>query len=442
MPDNATPETPVPVLPDDLAVPTGPGGRPLRVAHLTTVDMSLALLLRTELEVDVAAGFQVYGLSAPGPYVPGIEALGVTHMPLDALTRAWDLARDAAAARELAATLRRLDLDVLHTHNPKTGVLGRLLGRAVGVPVVVNTCHGLWIRPGDPWIRRAFVLGAESAAARASHAELYQNATDRDTLARAVPAWRSRVVGNGTDLARFRPNPAARTRVRAELGVGDSELLVGGVGRQVTEKGIAEYREAARALAGKARFVWIGPEDPDKPDAFRIDHDTNPDTTTYDTDATRPRRAAGHPVVEHLGERSDMPDVYAALDLFVLPSHREGFSRSAMEAAATGVPMILSDIRGCREIGTHGEHLLLVPPHDPRALTDAVGRMLTDIGLRSRLAANAQARALAAFDQRRVAKVSIDTYRAVARRKGLGWGTCPARPAEGETPRSTGEGTA
>lgn len=401
------PEHPAPAdgtLPAGLVVPTGPGGRPLRVAHLTTVDMSLALLLRTELEVDVAAGFEVFGLSAPGEYVPEVEALGVTHVPLGALTRSWDLARDAAAARELAATLRALRLDVLHTHNPKTGVLGRLLGRAVGVPVVVNTCHGLWIRPGDPWPRRAFVLGAESAAARASHAELYQNATDQATLARAVPAWRSRVVGNGTDLSRFRPDPGARARIRAELGVQDDELLVGAVGRRVAEKGIAEYEDAARALAGKARFVWIGPEDPDKADAVA-------GTSTH---------------VENLGGRSDMPDVYAALDLFVLPSYREGFSRSAMEAAACGVPMVLSDIRGCREIGTHEEHLLLTPPGDAAALARAVDRMLTDAALRARLAAAGRARALAEFDQRQLARVSIDTYRAVARRKRLGWGTRPA----------------
>ncbi|NUU25129.1 MAG: glycosyltransferase [Streptomycetaceae bacterium] len=382
--------------------------------------MSLALLLRTELEVDVASGFEVFGLSAAGEYVPGIEALGVTHVPLDALTRSWDLARDAAAARELAATLRRLDLDVLHTHNPKTGVLGRLLGRAVGVPVVVNTCHGLWIRPGDPWPRRAFVLGAEALAARASHAELYQNATDHRTLARAVPGWRSRVVGNGTDLDRFRPDPAARARIRRELGVADDELLVGGVGRRVAEKGIAEYEQAARTLAGKARFVWIGPEDPDKPDAF-----TGDDTASN---------------VEHLGARHDMPDVYAALDLFVLPSYREGFSRSAMEAAATGVPMVLSDIRGCREIGTHGAHLLLVPPGDAAALAAAIDRMLTEPAMRARLAAAARERALVEFDQRRIAQMSLDTYRAVARRKGLGWGVRPAGPV-GPGHR-TGGGTA
>lgn len=376
----------------------GPGGRPLRVAHLTTVDMSLHLLLATELKVDLEAGFETYGISAPGPYVPQLEAIGVRHEPLHALTRAWRPRADAAAGRELLAVLRRIRPDVLHTHNPKTGVLGRILGRAAGVPVVVNTCHGLWAQAHDPLAKRAFVLGAEALAGRFSHAELYQNAEDRRTLARAVPRYRSRVVGNGVDLTRFGQGPAARARIRAELGVADGDLLVGGVGRQVAEKGIREYAEAARALAGKARFVWIGPPDPDKPDALD-----------------------GAGGVDFLGARGDMPELYAALDVFVLPSHREGFSRSAMEAAAGGLPMVLSDIRGCREIGTHGEHLLLAPPGDVRALTTALDRLLTEPDLRARLGTAAHRRALAEFDQRAVARVSLETYAAVARVRGLPW---------------------
>ncbi len=377
----------------------GPCGRPLRVAHLTTVDMSLQLLLGTELRADVEAGLEVFGLSAPGPWVSDVEKLGVTHVPLPSLTRSWSLRQDAAAGRELLRELRRLKLDVLHTHNPKTGVLGRVLGRAARIPVVVNTCHGLWLRPGDGLGRRAFVLGTESIAARASHFELYQNADDRQTLRRVVPTRRSQVVGNGIDLHRFRPDPAARARVRAELGVADDELLVGGVGRRVAEKGIAEYAAAARTLAGKARFVWIGPDDPDKPDAVRADE-------------------AG---VEFLGERSDMPAVYSALDVFVLPSHREGFSRSGMEAAACGVASVLTNIRGCREIGAHEREVLLVEPYDADALAAAVERLLLDSALRSQIAAAARKRALTEFDQRVVARTSLQTYLAVAQRKGLDW---------------------
>ena len=376
----------------------GPGGRPLRVAHLTTVDMSLALLLRTELEVDQQSGLQTFGISAPGPYVPQVEQLGITHIPIPALTRSWDLRRDGRAARELAAALRGLRLDVLHTHNPKTGVLGRVLGRMLRIPVVVNTCHGLWLRPGDPLARRAFVLGSEAVAALASDAELFQNGEDLRTLRRWTRTGHARVVGNGIDLCRFRPDPDGAARVRQELVVLPGELLVGAVGRLVAEKGIAEYAAAATRLAGKARFVWVGPADADKNDAVhRIDG------------------------VEQLGERSDMAAIYSALDVFVLPSHREGFSRSAMEAAACGAAMVLTDIRGCREIGDDQQHLLLVAPHDDLALTQAIERLLTDGAARLRLGSAARERAVAQFDQRLVARASLDTYLAVARRRRLGW---------------------
>jgi glycosyltransferase involved in cell wall biosynthesis len=116
-----------------------------------------------------------------------------------------------------------------------------------------------------------------------------------------------------------------------------------------------------------------------------------------------------------------MPEIYSALDVFVLPSHREGFSRSGMEAAACGVAAVLSDIRGCREIGTHEREVLLVPPRDAAALTVAIERLLLDTSLRARLANSARKRAVSHFDQRAVARVSLQTYAAVARRKGLDW---------------------
>jgi glycosyltransferase involved in cell wall biosynthesis len=167
----------------------------------------------------------------------------------------------------------------------------------------------------------------------------------------------------------------------------------------VEEKGVREYAEAARTVDGRARFVWVGPEDPDKPDALRGDLDG----------------------VRLLGERRDMPRIYNALDVFVLPSYREGFSRSAMEAAACGTAMVLSDIRGCREIGSDGEHLLLVPPRDPARLAQAIEILVRDERSREKLSECALARAREEFDQRRVARRSLTTYAEVARRKGLGW---------------------
>lgn len=359
-----------------------------RLAHLTTVDMSLALLLSTELETDLSDGHTVLGISAPGPYVDRVTALGVTHVPVPSLARSWAPLTDARAFVELLRTLRSLELDVLHTHTPKAGVLGRIAGRLAGVPVVVNTCHGLWARPDDRLLKRVLVYGAEALAVRFSDFELFQNSADAHTLRRFLKPNRWQVVGNGVDLQRFQPDPDGRRRVRAELGVADDELLVGTIGRRVREKGLAEFAEAAHRLRGQARFVWVGPEDA--------------------TDAVG--QVPHLDAVQFVGERTDMPAVYSALDIFVLASYREGFSRAAMEAAACGTPMVLTDIRGCREIGDGGVHALFVPPRDAGALNATIGRMLDRDGLRARLAGAAQARARSAFDQRQVARASLAAY--------------------------------
>ena len=375
----------------------------MRVAHLTTVDMSLALLLGTELAEDVAAGHHVFGISAPGPYVKRVEELGVTHVPVSSFTRSWNLRSDLAAFVELYRTIRRLKLDVLHTHTPKAGVMGRIAGRLAGVPVVVNTCHGLWARKEDPFLKRAFVYGAEGLAARFSDFELFQNAQDLETLKPALKRGRALVVGNGVDLERFQRDLEGRRRVRAEWGIGDDEILVGTIGRRVREKGLAEFAEAAHRLGDRATFVWVGPQD-DTDSATHVPHE----------DAVR-----------FVGERSDMPAVYSALDVFVLSSYREGFSRASMEAAACGAPMVLTDIRGCREIGTDGEHLLLVTPQDGAALTAGLGGLLDDPALRTRLGAAALDRAHAEFDQREIARMSLDAYAQVAHAKGLRWAAHP-----------------
>ncbi|GAA2168115.1 hypothetical protein GCM10009826_46720 [Humibacillus xanthopallidus] len=374
----------------------------MRIAHLTTVDMSLALLLGTELAVDIEQGHTVFGISAPGPYVERIESLGVTHVPVVKLTRSWDPRSDAAAFRGLVRTIRGLELDVLHTHNPKTGVMGRIAGRLAGVPVVVNTCHGLWALPDDHIAKRSFVYALEGLAARFSDFELFQNAEDLRTQRWALKRGRHRVVGNGVDLGRFSPDPEGRRRVRSELGIAHDQLLVGTVGRRVREKGLAEFTQTANRLANKAAFVWVGPAD--------------------ETDGRADAEVCGASAVRFVEERQDMPSVYSALDVFVLASYREGFSRASMEAAACGVPMVLTDIRGCREIGDDGIHLLLASPNSAESLTRAVDRLLDHPDLRVLLAAAARTRALERFDQHAVARLSMETYAAVAHRKGAALG--------------------
>jgi glycosyltransferase involved in cell wall biosynthesis len=376
-----------------------------RVAHLTTVDSTLWYLLRPQLRAVLDAGGEVYGISAPGPWVPKLEADGVRHIALRASTRGWSLSADLRAATELWRILRRERFDVLHTHNPKPGIYGRIVGRLAGVPVVVNTNHGLYFGAGRP-VRRSAVLAIEGLASRFSDAELVQNPEDLDLLVRRrlIPRRRARLLGNGVDLARFRPGtPAERSAARAELGVDGEEVVVGMVGRLVAEKGYPELFEAATLLPDRYVVVCIGPADPDKPDALPAG-------------AVGAARSAG---VRFLGLRDDVDQLYRGMDLFVLPSHREGFPRAAMEAAASGLPVIASDVRGCRQVVADDLTGLLVPVRSPERLARAITALGDDDLRRQAMGRAGAVRARRHFDERRVVERVLDTYEVVARAKGV-----------------------
>lgn len=372
-----------------------------RLVHLTTTDMSLVLLLGTQLRAFRNAGYDVIGVSAAGEYVPRLEEWGIQHVPLRHATRAMAPHRDVAAYRELRGVLGRLRPTILHTHNPKPGLFGRAAGRRARVPVVVNTVHGLYATPDDPWLRRTVVYGLERTAARWSDAELVQNPEDVATLTRlGVPPEKLHVLGNGVDLARFRPTDAGAARalrLREEWGVGPDDVVVGAVGRLVAEKGYPELfraMAAVRATRPDVRLVVVGPRDPDKGDAV------SPDQLA----------AAERAGVVFAGARDDMEDVYAAMDLYVLASHREGFPRSAMEAAAMGLPVVATDIRGCRQVVDTGVTGILVPVRDVEALAGAVGALADDPDRRAAMGRAAVERAAEQFDERRVIATTLGVY--------------------------------
>jgi glycosyltransferase involved in cell wall biosynthesis len=382
---------------------------PIRVAHVTTVDMTHRYLLMGQLRRLRDEGFDVTAISAPGPYVEDLEAMSIRHVTWPHATRAWDPVADIRAFRELVAIFRRGRFHVVHTHNPKPGVMGRVAARLAGVPVVVNTVHGFYATPDDPLTRRVPVLGLERMAARFSDLELYQSGEDLSWARRqgVVSPSRSGFLGNGADLTRFDPSAISPDRVaelREELGIPVGAPVVGTIGRMVAEKGYREFFEAAQRIRRgmpDVRFVAVGETDHSKPDAIGA--------------AEIEQRSAD---IVFAGWRSDVPELLAAMDVFVLASWREGFPRSAIEAAAMGRPLILTDIRGCREVARDGIEGLLVPARDPAGLTEAISRLLREPGLRRRLGDAARARAVERFDERRVADVVIGAYRSLLKRKG------------------------
>jgi glycosyltransferase involved in cell wall biosynthesis len=309
---------------------------------VSTVDLTLRFMVLEQLRRLRDEGFDVTGISAPGEWADDLRIEGIEHIEWRNATRAWNPAADVRAFLELVEILRRGRFDIVHTHNPKPGLMGRVAAKLAGVPVVVNTVHGFWATPDDPIRKRLPVMTLEWAASRLSDAELYQSAEDLAWARRLGIARRGRShhLGNGTDLTVFDPGAVPPERVRAlrrELGIEPHAPVVGMVGRLVQEKGYREFFNAAhqiRARRSETVFLAIGFSDPDKGDVISAEE----------------QRAASADVL-FTGYRGDVRDLLALMDVFVLPSWREGMPRSAVEAAAMGRAMVLTDIRGCRGSG-------------------------------------------------------------------------------------------
>jgi glycosyltransferase involved in cell wall biosynthesis len=216
--------------------------------------------------------------------------------------------------------------------------------------------------------------------------------------------------GIGIDITRFDPRRFSADGViqkRLAVGLPEGVKVVGFVGRLVREKGLLELFEAIRIVRERGkdvRLLIIGPVDSAKPDAL------TPDVASH---------YGLSDICIFTGMRQDMPELYALMDVFVLPSYREGFPLSPMEASAMSVPCVVTDIRGCREAVEHGRNGLLVPPGDVQSLADAMIELLTDREKARRMGEEGRRIALDRFDERLVFEKVKAEYARLLREKGL-----------------------
>jgi len=373
-----------------------------RVAHVTTVDLSLRYLLLNQLQRIRDEGYEVFGISADGSDVAEVEARGIPHFAVP-MTRRFTPVADLRALWALTQLMRRERFDIVHTHTPKAGLLGQLAARLSGVPVVVNTLHGFYFHEDSKPVPKRFYIWMERIAAKCSDTILSQNREDMVTAIaeRIAKPGQVKWLGNGIDLARFdrrRLTDASLDDLRDEIDIESQAPVIGFVGRLVEEKGILDLLEAAKAVieaVPRAQFLIIGPYDDDKPDALR------PEVAQQFGVAASCR---------FLGMRNDMPELYALMDVLVLPSYREGFPRAPMEASAMGVPTVVSNIRGCREAVDPGENGLLFPVGDVDALAKRVIELLGDDERRAKMAVAGRRIAEDRFDEQKVFDRVLSEY--------------------------------
>ena len=265
---------------------------------------------------------------------------------------------------------------------------------------MVNTVHGLFAQPSDHILARLVWNGMERLAASFSHEELFQNGEDMEVYRRLrVNPQKLTLLGNGINLDRFRtPTALERSRARSSLGIPDSQIVIGSVSRLVNEKGVNEilaaHRQLKETLGQSIGLVIVGERDDSRRDAL------SPATIS----------GAANEGCQFLGHRSDVEKLYWAMDIFVSASYREGYPRTVMEASATGLPIVATDIRGTRDAIT-ADCGVLVPARNAELLFQALLALVNDTERRRSLALAAIDRATGTFDFRRQVAISESVYR-------------------------------
>lgn len=384
----------------------------MKIAHITTIDLALRYLLLNQLVSLQQAGLEVVGISNPGPDVPAIEAAGIRHIAVP-MTRNFTPVADLKSLFELYKVIKREKFSLVHTHTPKPGLLGQLAAKMAGVPIIVNTIHGFYFHDHMPEFWRRFYIATEKIAATCSHSILSVNQEDVQTAIKEGIGSPSlmKYLGGGVDIKELDPQKFRdadwRQKKRGELGIAAQDQVVGFVGRLVREKGVLDLLQAAQIVLPKhprVKFLIIGPTDPDKADTLT----TNP-ALDYGIAAS----------CIFTGIRTDIPELYALMDMLVLPSYREGLPRVPMEAAAMGLPCVVTDIRGCREIVEQGYNGLLTPLGDIGALATAIISLLEDRELAVRLGSNGRKLATEQFDEQLVFEKVKAEYARLLQARGM-----------------------
>lgn len=333
--------------------------------------------------------------------------------------RRLDLAAVTSDVAHLAAYLRHQRFDVLHVHGPLVALQARLAARLAGVPIVVNQAHGFYFHEGSRPLARWGMRVVEQQLTR-HLTDVLVTVNDEDADLARRHRFRPRaeqivaVPGVGVDVERFAPDATAagrlaRHRLREELGATPDDVVVTFVGRLVGEKGLDDLAAAFGAIAAERRVVlWL------VGGVLDTERDRNAPARIAGLLA---ERGFGHRV-HFLGRRDDVPGILRASDVFVLPSHREGLPVSLLEAMACGLPVVTTDIRGCREVVTHGISGLLVPAHDPAALAAALAHLHDEPARRATLAAAARARVLERYTVAASLAPLLALYRELERHRG------------------------
>lgn len=339
----------------------------LNVANRVNNFSHAAMLAAQELGIEFyIAGRFGYASAAEREADAAEKGIHIVQLDLD---RSPFSLQNRVAYRQLCELIRREKIDAIHCNTPVGGMLGRLAGEACGVQTVIYQVHGFHFYKGAPLLNWCTYYPVEKWLARKTDALVTINHEDFELATRRMKLRRGGKVyyvpGVGIDTARYGADAQARLQKRAELGLSDADVALISMGDLIERK---NYETAIRAIAAaqdsRLRYLICG----------------------AGAEEARLRALADRlgvsAQVRFLGYRSDIRDLLAASDIFLLTSKQEGLPRALMEAMASGLPCVASRIRGNVDLLTGDLSELLCVATDADDFASKIKALAADPALR------------------------------------------------------------
>lgn len=356
-------------------------------------------------------GYDVFAVVASGAWNDRIEAGGAKYVE-------WKLSRsgrnplaEVGSVLGLTKIFRRIKPDIVQNFHTKPNIYAPIAAKLAGVPLTISTVTGLGYtfvdRPGfRAKIAKRLNLRMYSFSNRLAREIAFQNPDDMELLKVSGGLSRSkgRLIpgGSGVDVTEYNPgtrNSEESQKIRQSLGIASNAFVAMFVGRLQLDKGLVEFVEAARQLKNKRNdivFVMVGAPDPGNKRSV-------PELTLAQW------KSEGN--VIFTGRREDVPQLMTIANVITTPTfYREGLPRTLLEAAATGLPLIGTDMPGVREAIANGVNGILIPTRDSSALASAVEELADDPDKAQRYGNESLNRANNEFDYRRVVGEYLKMY--------------------------------
>ncbi len=295
-------------------------------------------------------------LHEEGPLFKEAQKLGIPAQLIKFRSRL-----DPAAIRRLAEKLRKDRIDIIHSHMYRANTSGTVSALFARVPVIISHMHNMNTWDTNRQLIMDRILNRYRDRIIAVSRAVAGNLTERVK----APAEKIEVIHNGVDLREFKPGKASR-ELKESLGLGGRDKAVGFIARLVPQKAPELFIKSAKILLNEkklqhVKFIVAG--------GGKLENKLRQMVRDWGLEKD----------ILILGERRDVDRIMSCLDVFVLPSFKEGFSNVLLEAMATGLPAIVTDVGGNAEAIEDGENGFVIPPLDNlNLLTERLERLLWD----------------------------------------------------------------